>query len=71
MKYWLKTIYLQTRLDFMQLLMNAHKEPTEEKQEDKEHDKEFKEMHKGVNKRCEYQFLFLDTATIWMQSHNS
>ena len=44
-------IVVQDRTDFMQLLMNAHKEPTEEKQEDKEHDKEFKEMHKGVTKR--------------------
>ena len=48
-------LFLQTRVDLMQLLVNAHKEPTEEKQEDKEHDKEFKEMHKGVTKRGEYR----------------
>ena len=48
-------IYLfQTRLDFMQLMINAHKEPNDEKQEDKEHDKEFKEVYKGVAKRGEF-----------------
>ena len=45
---------LQTRLDFMQLMINAHKEPNDEKQEDKEHDKEFKEVYKGVAKRGEF-----------------
>ena len=35
----------------MQLMINAHKEPNDEKQEDKEHDKEFKEVYKGVAKR--------------------
>ena len=41
----------QTRLDFMQLMMDSHKETEDENQEDKEHDKEFKEMYKGVKKR--------------------
>ena len=35
----------------MQLMINAHKEPNDEKQEDKEQDKEFKEVYKGVAKR--------------------
>ena len=35
----------------MQLMINAHKEPNDEKQDDKEHDKEFKEVYKGVAKR--------------------
>ena len=45
---------LQTRLDFMQLMLNAHKEPNDENQEDKEHDKEFKEVYKGVVKRGKF-----------------
>ena len=38
----------------MQLMINAHKEPNDEKQEDEEHDKEFKELYKGVAKRGEF-----------------
>ena len=38
-------------MDFLQLMMDAHNEPDEEKQEDKEHDKEFKEIYKGTAKR--------------------
>ena len=48
----------QDRTDFMQLLMNAHKDPSDEKQEDKEHDKEFKEMHKGVTKRGQFYLTY-------------
>ena len=35
-------------------MINAHKEPDDEKQEDKEHDKEFKEVYKGVEKRGKF-----------------
>ena len=42
----------------MQLLMNAHKEPSDEKQEDKEHDKEFKEMHREVTKRGQFYLTY-------------
>ena len=46
---------LQTRTDFLQLMMNAHKEPDEEKpedkQEDKEHEREFEKLYKGTTKR--------------------
>ena len=35
----------------MQLMMDAHKENTEEREEDKEHDQDFKEMYQGVTKR--------------------
>ena len=45
---------LQTRFDFMQLMLKAHKEPNDEKQEDKEHDKEFKEVYKEVAKRGKF-----------------
>ena len=41
----------------MQLMINAHKEPNDEKQEDKEHDKEFKEVYKGVAKRGKFNTI--------------
>ena len=41
----------------MQLMINAHKEPNDEKQEDKEHDKEFKEVYKGVAKRGKFNAI--------------
>ena len=37
----------QKRTDFMQLMMNAHKEPNEQQ----EHDTEFNEMYKGTTRR--------------------
>ena len=44
----------------MQLMINAHKEPNDEKQEDKEHDKEFKEVYKGSKRgRLSYGSLNL------------
>ena len=42
---------MQKRTDFLQLLMDAHKEPDEENQEGRDHDKEFKEMYKVTIKR--------------------
>ena len=38
---------LQTRTDFIQLMMNAHKEPNEQQ----DHDTEFNEMYKGTTRR--------------------
>ena len=43
----------------MQLMLNAHKEPSDQNQEDKEHDKEFKEVYKGIAKRGKINIFFL------------
>ena len=43
---------MQRRIDFIQLLMDAHKDPDQEGQEDKEYDEEFKKIYKGTSKRC-------------------
>ena len=44
-------VYFQTRDDFMQMMMNAHADNSEDKQDDKEHDKEFKEVYGNLGKR--------------------
>ena len=55
-------------MDFIQLLMNAHKEPDEEKQEDKEHDQEFKKIYKGTSKRSTYVPYILTTTLALFES---
>ena len=59
---------LQRRMDFIQLLMDAHKEPDEEKQEDKEHDQEFKKIYKGTSKRSTYVPYILTTTLGLLES---
>ena len=45
-------------------MLNAHKEPNDEKQEDKEHDKEFKEVYKGVAKRGKFSIEFKNSTGV-------
>ena len=45
------SVYFQTRDDFMQMMMNAPADNSEDKQDDKEHDKDFKEVYGNLGKR--------------------
>ena len=59
---------LQRRTDFIQLLMDAHKELDEEKQEDKEHDQGLKKIYKGTSKRSTYVPYILTTTLVLLES---